>query len=116
MLLAELERDAPDLIAVLRRRAAGWYLRNGWPEEALEYSMAAGDVDTVGWLWWRYSWCRPTGKDGSRPFERWLRWLEGRAGIGGHPMVAAGGASLGVDGAASGGRAVDGRGGTLAVR
>ena len=30
---------------VLRRRAAGWCLRNGWPEEALEYSMAAGDVD-----------------------------------------------------------------------
>ena len=43
MLLAELERLEPGLIAVLRRRAAGWCLRNGRPEEALEYSMAARD-------------------------------------------------------------------------
>ena len=45
MLLAELERLEPGLIPVLRRRAAGWCLRNGLPEEALEYSIAAGDVD-----------------------------------------------------------------------
>ena len=45
MLLAELERLEPGLIPVLRRRAAGWCLENGLPEEALEYSMAAGDVD-----------------------------------------------------------------------
>src|SRR5450755_2046685 len=45
MLLAELERLEPGMMPVLRRRAADWYLRNGWPEEALEYSMAAGDVD-----------------------------------------------------------------------
>ena len=38
MLLAELERLEPGLIPVLRRRAAGWYLGNGLPEEALEYS------------------------------------------------------------------------------
>ena len=44
MLLAELERLEPGMIPVLRRRAAGWCLRNGWPEEALEYSMAAGDT------------------------------------------------------------------------
>ena len=45
MLLAELERQAPELIPVLRRRAAGWCLQNDSPEEALEYSMAAGDVE-----------------------------------------------------------------------
>jgi LuxR family transcriptional regulator, maltose regulon positive regulatory protein len=87
MLLAELERDAPDLIAVLRRRAAGWYLRNGWPEEALEYSMAAGDVDTVAGL--VAVLVVPTHRQGRvATVERWLRWLEGRGGIGGHPMVA----------------------------
>jgi hypothetical protein len=35
------------LIPVLRRRAAERCLANGWPEEALEYSMAAGDIDAV---------------------------------------------------------------------
>src|SRR6516165_1184919 len=32
MLLAELQRREPGLMPVLRRRAAGWYLRNGMPE------------------------------------------------------------------------------------
>jgi LuxR family transcriptional regulator, maltose regulon positive regulatory protein len=50
MLLAELERTNPALIPVLRRRAADWYLRNNLPEEALEYSIAASDVGTVGRL------------------------------------------------------------------
>ena len=40
----------PGLIPVLRRRAAGWYLRNGMHEDALEYSMAAGDVDEAARL------------------------------------------------------------------
>ena len=67
MLLAELERLEPGLIPVLRRRAAAWCLRNDLPEEALEYSMAAGDVDH-GWPgWWRSSGCRPTGRAGSPP-------------------------------------------------
>ena len=48
MLLAELEPPEPGLMPVLRRRAAAWCLRNGQPEEALEYSMAAGDVDHGG--------------------------------------------------------------------
>src|SRR5215468_8736013 len=47
MLLAELERLEPGMIPVLRRRAAAWCLRNDLAEEALEYSIAAGDVDTV---------------------------------------------------------------------
>jgi len=45
MLLAELGRREPALMPVLRRRAAGWCLDNGLPEAALEYCMAAGDVD-----------------------------------------------------------------------
>ena len=50
MLLAELNRQAPALIPVLQRRAASWCSRNGVPEEALEYSMAAGDVDAAAGL------------------------------------------------------------------
>jgi len=47
MLLAEMERLEPGLMPVLRRRAARWCLRHGRPEEALEYFMAAGDVDAA---------------------------------------------------------------------
>ena len=50
MLRAQLDRLEPELIPALRHRAAGWCLRNGLPEEALEYSMAAGDVDTAARL------------------------------------------------------------------
>ena len=87
MLLAELERREPGLIPVLRRRAAGWCARNNLPEEALEYSMAAGDVDTVAGLVEKL--VVPTHRQGRVPtVNRWLGWLEGRGGIEGHPMAA----------------------------
>jgi LuxR family maltose regulon positive regulatory protein len=86
MLLAELERLEPGLIPVLRRRAADWYLRNGWPEGALEYSLAAGDVDTVAGLAERLA--VPAHRQGRVPtIQRWFGWLEDRGGIEGHPMV-----------------------------
>jgi LuxR family maltose regulon positive regulatory protein len=87
MLLAELERLEPGMMAVLRRRAAAWCLANGAPEEALEYSMAAGDVDQaarlVERLWLPAYWA------GRRDtLERWVRWLDQRDGIREHPMIA----------------------------
>ena len=87
MLLAELHRLEPGLIPVLQRRAAGWCARNDLPEEALEYSMAAGDVDPAAGLVERL--VVPTHRQGRVPtVQRWLRWLEDRGGIEGHPMVA----------------------------
>ena len=87
MLLAELHRREPGLIPVLRRRAAGWCVRNGWPEEALEYSMAAGDVDAAAGLMEKL--VIPAERRGRVPtIQRWLGWLEGRGGIEGHPMAA----------------------------
>jgi LuxR family transcriptional regulator, maltose regulon positive regulatory protein len=50
MLLAELERTEPGLMAVLPRRAAAWCLANGLAEEALEYVMAGEDVDQAAGL------------------------------------------------------------------
>ena len=87
MLLAELEHLEPDLIPVLRRRAADWCLANGLPEEALEYSMAAGDVDAAAGLVAKL--VIPAHRQGRVPtVRRWLRWLEDRGGIEGHPMAA----------------------------
>jgi LuxR family transcriptional regulator, maltose regulon positive regulatory protein len=87
MLLAELERREPGLIPVLRRRAAGWCARNGWPEEALEYSMAAGDADAAAGLMEKLA--VPAHRKGRVPtIQRWFGWLEERGGIEGHPMAA----------------------------
>ena len=87
MLLAELHRDEPHLMAVLRRRAAGWCLSNNLPEDALEYSIAAGDVDTAACLVEKL-WV-PTHRQGRfATLDRWFRWLEDRGGIDGHPMAA----------------------------
>ncbi len=87
MLLAELNRQTPDLIPVLRCRAAGWCLANGLPEEALEYSMAAGDVDIAAGVAGKL--VVPADRQGRVPtVRRWLRWLEERGGIQGHPTVA----------------------------
>jgi LuxR family maltose regulon positive regulatory protein len=87
MLLAELERREPDLIPVLRRRAAAWCLRNDLPEEALEYSIAAGDVDAAARL--VEALMVPTYRRGRvTTLQRWFRWLDDRDGIAGRPMAA----------------------------
>jgi LuxR family maltose regulon positive regulatory protein len=87
VLRAELEREAPALIPVLRRRAATWYRDNGQPEEALEYSMAAGDVDGAARL--AEQLFLPTYRQGRlTTLWRWLGWLDERGEITRHPMVA----------------------------
>ena len=67
MLLAELERTEPGLILVLRRRAATWCLGNGLPEEALEYSMAAGDVTMAAALVAEARGASPAARPGHHP-------------------------------------------------
>jgi LuxR family maltose regulon positive regulatory protein len=87
MLLAELHRLEPGLIPVLRRRAAGWCLDNGMPEAALEYCMAAGNVDEAARLVGQL--VVPAYRQGRvTTIQRWYRWLEDRGGIEGHPMTA----------------------------
>ena len=116
MLLAELERLEPGLIAVLRCRAAGWCMRNDLPEEALEYSMAAGDVETAAGLVEKL--VVPSHRKGRVPtVNRWLQWLEGAGQDPGTPDGrCAGRAVLRADGAAGRGRAVGRSGRPLAVR
>jgi LuxR family maltose regulon positive regulatory protein len=87
MLLADLERLEPGMIPVLRRRAAGWCSRNGWPEEALEYSMAAEDVGAAVALVQEL--VVPAHRQGRvTTIQRWIGWLEDRGGFEGHPMAA----------------------------
>jgi LuxR family maltose regulon positive regulatory protein len=87
MLLAELRRREPELIPVLRRRAAGWCARNGLPEEAMEYTIAAGDLDMAAALVGQLG-VRAYRQGKAAAVQRWLRWLEDRGETEGHPMVA----------------------------
>ncbi len=72
---------------VLRRRAARWCLDNGMPEAALEYCMAAGDVDGAAGLAGQLM--VPAYRQGRvTTIQQWLGWLDERGGIEGHPMTA----------------------------
>jgi LuxR family maltose regulon positive regulatory protein len=72
---------------VLRRRAAAWCEDHDLPEETLEYAMAAGDVEAAGCLidqlviptYWQAR---------ISTVQRWLRWLDDRGGMEGHPIAA----------------------------
>ena len=87
MLKAQLHRREPDLMPVLRRRAARWCMDNGLPEEALEYSIVAEDVDTAARLVEKLG--VPTHRQGRfTTIHRWFQWLEDRGGMEGHPMAA----------------------------
>jgi LuxR family transcriptional regulator, maltose regulon positive regulatory protein len=86
MLLAELERREPGQLPVLRRRAASWCQRNDLPEEALEYSIAAGDVEAVAGLVEKLA--VPTRRQSRiATLRRWFGWLDDQQGIEQHPMV-----------------------------
>jgi LuxR family maltose regulon positive regulatory protein len=87
MLRAELERTEPGLVPVLRHRAASWCQRHDLPEEALEYAMAAADVEAAACLIDEL--CAPTYVQARiTTLQRWLRWLEERGGMEGHPIAA----------------------------
>jgi LuxR family maltose regulon positive regulatory protein len=80
MLLAELERTEPSMPPVLRRRAAAWCLDNDRAGEALEYSLAAEDVDMVARLL-QTLWSPVYRQGRIATLQRWFRWLEDRDGI-----------------------------------
>ena len=88
MLLAELRRLEPELIPVLRRRAAAWCVRKDLPEEAMEYTIAVGDVDVAAAGLPEEWGVRAYRQGKTAAVQRWLRWLEERGGTEGHPMVA----------------------------
>jgi LuxR family maltose regulon positive regulatory protein len=87
MLLAELERREPGLIPELRRRAATWCAQNDLPEEALEYSMAAGDVAESARLVQKL-WLATSRQGRVTTLQRWFQWLNGRGAIEERPALA----------------------------
>ncbi|HYX57464.1 MAG TPA: AAA family ATPase, partial [Streptosporangiaceae bacterium] len=87
LLLAELERLEPGMIPVLRRRAAAWYLANDLPEEALEYSILAGDAETVARLL-QTLWSPVYRQGRTATLQRWFGWLGDRGGIEEYPLNA----------------------------
>jgi LuxR family transcriptional regulator, maltose regulon positive regulatory protein len=82
-----LRRVEPDLIPVLQRRAAAWYLRNDMSEAALECFMAAGDVEEAARLMADIH-LRIYRQGRIATLQRWFRWLDDRGRIEGHPMAA----------------------------
>ena len=86
MLLAELQRREAGLIPVLRRRAANWCVQNDLPEEALEYSIAAGDVGLVARLVEKLG-IRAYQQGRGTTLQRWLGWLDERGSGAERPTV-----------------------------
>ena len=91
MLLSELSRRDPSLVPVLQRRASIWYAANGLGDQAVDYSIAAGDVSQAASL---VDQLGPSVLREGRTatLDRWLGWLAEQGGIDQQPtlMVMAG--------------------------
>jgi LuxR family transcriptional regulator, maltose regulon positive regulatory protein len=87
MLLGDLRRIEPGLTAVLQRRAAQWYESNGAPDEALQYWMQAGEVDSAARLAGMLAF--PAYQRGRvATVERWFGWLEDHGAMDKYPPLA----------------------------
>jgi LuxR family transcriptional regulator, maltose regulon positive regulatory protein len=75
LLRTRLERFEPTVASALTGRAAEWYERHQLPLEAIEYAMAAGDVDRSGRL--VVDVALPMYHAGRvAVLERWFDWFE----------------------------------------
>jgi LuxR family maltose regulon positive regulatory protein len=81
MLLAELNRQEPQIVPVLQRRAAAWCHSHGLPEEALEYFIAAGDTAEAAALVDEL-WVRTCRQGRVTTVRRWVQWLDERGETG----------------------------------
>ncbi len=87
LLRSELDQREAGLVAELGRRAAGWHERNGLLDDAVEYAMAAGDVDCAGRVVAdRALFLYRTGRIVT--LQRWFDWFDDRGHLVDHPKVA----------------------------
>ena len=104
LLLAELERDEPDLVPELNRRAADWWEASGELDGAIDYAEAAGDSTRMARLVTAVS---TPGRSAARigRLEKWFDQLD-------EPQLLADNPALGVLGSwhhALSGRPLDAR-------
>jgi LuxR family transcriptional regulator, maltose regulon positive regulatory protein len=86
LLRAELERQNPQVVAELHRRAAGWFEAHGSPEQALHHAQAAGDEGEVARL--LFELVQPVWASGrATTVMRWLQWLAERDLLDLHPAL-----------------------------
>jgi LuxR family maltose regulon positive regulatory protein len=87
VLLAKLERQEPGRASELRARAAGWHEENGTLDGAVEYRLAAGDVERAAELVTTLSGSMyRTGRVAT--LQRWIEWFEARGVIEDHAPLA----------------------------
>jgi LuxR family transcriptional regulator, maltose regulon positive regulatory protein len=100
-LRAEIARTDPHGAAEVRRRAAAWFESKGMAEIALEYAIAAEDVDHAAKLALIVT--QPTMNAGrTETVRRWFGWLEAReAGIDRPRLAAAAAMNFALDGDAA---------------
>jgi LuxR family maltose regulon positive regulatory protein len=88
VLRAELLRTEPEVAALVRRRAAAWYADHDQPETALEYAMAAEDVDVAAGLVMRIGQAvMNAGRTDT--VHRWFDWFDARSAGMERPRLAA---------------------------
>jgi LuxR family maltose regulon positive regulatory protein len=93
LLLAELRRREPELVPPLHLRAATWLEANSRPDEAIEHSQMAGDVDRVARL--VLDRMQPVWASGRvETVLRWMTWFDDGRGIERYPAIAAHGALI----------------------
>ncbi len=77
LLSAELDRREPELVAVLRKRAADWYEANGSPELAIDEAMKLGDASRVGRIASEHAQSfYQAGREAT--IQRWFDWIDQR--------------------------------------
>jgi LuxR family transcriptional regulator, maltose regulon positive regulatory protein len=87
LLRRELERQHPEAVAELSRRAAAWHERHGFLEAALEYAMAANDEDRAARL--TEAQAQAVLNAGRLDtVRRWLAWFDEREAGHRHPRLA----------------------------
>ena len=93
LLLAELHRREPELVARLHLRAAAWLEANSRPDEAIEHAQAAGDADLVARL--VLDRMQPVWASGRVDTAlRWMTWFDQGRGIERYPAIAVHGALI----------------------
>ena len=93
LLLAELRRREPDMVAPLHSRAAAWYEANAMPEAAIEHAQAACDAERVARL--VLNRMQPVWSSGRvDTVLRWTEWLEDKTWVEGYSAIAVHGALI----------------------